>query len=97
MSERHFFEGLAAVTPRRDPAWEEAKLRLWAMTPDERRAAMYAGTLNLRLCLHWANHARHEVPELNGELWFIAIHTPEVADAEPAATTPNAGKQSCRR
>ena len=97
MSERHFIDSLAAVTPRRDPAWEEAKRRLWAMTPDERRAAMYAGTLNLRLCLHWANHAPDEVPELNGEFWFIAIRTPDVADAEPASTAANAGKRSCGR
>ena len=69
---------------RPDPAWEEAKRRLWAMTADERRAAMHAGTLSLRLCFHWANHAPHEVPLLNGEFWFIAISTPEVADADRA-------------
>jgi hypothetical protein len=70
-----------------DPAWEEAKRRLWAMSADERRAAMYAGRLSLRLCLHWASRAPREVPLLDGEWWFIAIATPEIADT---ASTPAA-------
>ena len=81
-------DSLWSVDLRPDPAWEEAKRRLWAMTADERQAAMHAGTLSLRLCFQWANHAPDEVPLLNGEFWFIAIKTPEVADAaEPSATT----------
>ena len=41
---------------------------------------MYAQRLSRRLCFHWANHAHREVPLLNGEWWFIAIDTPEVAE-----------------
>jgi hypothetical protein len=67
---------------RKDPEFEEAKQRLWAMTRDERVQAMRAGRLSLRLCLHWASQRSHEVPLLNGEWEFIAVHTPEVADAE---------------
>ena len=72
---------------RRDPEFEEAKRRLWAMTPDERVQAMRSGRLSLRLCLHWANHAPREVPLLNSEWWFIAASTPEVLEAgeTPAA------------
>ena len=87
---------LWSVDLRPDPAWEEAKRRLWATTADERRAAMYAGTLSLRLCFHWANHAPHEVPVLNGEFWFIAIKTPEVADATEANVTTRREDRPCR-
>ena len=73
MPDRSFIDQLSGISLRRDPAWEEAKQRLWAMTADERRAAMFAGRLSLRLCLHWANHAPREVPLLNGEWWFIAV------------------------
>ena len=79
---------LFGIDTRPDPAWEETKRRLWAMTADERRAAMYAGKLSLRLALHWANHAPREVPRLNGELWFIAISTPEVADCDELTAAP---------
>jgi hypothetical protein len=64
----------------KDPAFEQAKARLWAMTPQERVQAMRAGRLSLALCLHWASRRPREVPLLNGEWEFIAISTPEVAD-----------------
>jgi hypothetical protein len=67
---------------RPDPVWEEQKARLWAMTADERVRAMRAGRLSLRLCLHWASRRPHEVPLLNGEFEFIAVQTPEIADAD---------------
>jgi hypothetical protein len=60
------------------------------MTRDERVRAMRAGKLSMRLCLHWASRRPHEVPLLNGEWEFIAIATPEVADAEPdSSSTPS--------
>jgi hypothetical protein len=83
---------LFGIDIRPEPAWAEAKRRLWAMSPDERRAAMCARRLSLRLCLHWASHAPHEVPRLNGDWWFIAIDTPEAADTDrqpaPARARP---------
>jgi hypothetical protein len=69
---------------RKDPEFEQAKERLWAITPDERVQAMRAGRLSLRLCLHWASQRPDEVPLLDGEWEFIAISTPEVADAGTA-------------
>src|SRR3954449_11002318 len=81
---------LWSIDTRPDPAWEEAKRRLWAMTADERRAAMYARRLSLRLCLHWAHHAAHEIPLLDGEWWFIAIDTPEHDDTPNATTAATA-------
>lgn len=83
-----FIVQLFGNNPRRDPAREEATRRLWAMTADERRAAMYAGTLPLRHSLEWASRAPQEVPQLNGEFWFIAIHTPEAADCGELAAAP---------
>jgi hypothetical protein len=65
---------------QRDPAWEELKARLWAMTRDERIRAMYAGKLSLRLCLHWASRAPHEVPLIDGEWAFVATNLADVAD-----------------
>ena len=70
------------ILPAHDPVWEEQKARLWAMTRDERVRAMRAGKLSLRQCLHWASQRPAEVPLLNNEFEFIAITTPEVADAD---------------
>jgi hypothetical protein len=84
---------LWGIDTRPDPAWEEAKRRLWAMSADERRAAMYEGRLSLRLCLHWASRAPREVPLLDGEWWFIAIFTPEIADAASAPFPASSDEQ----
>ena len=70
-----------AAWPARDLDFEEQKRRLWALTRAERVEAMRAGRLSLRLCLHWASLAPHEVPILNDEFEFIAHLTPEAADA----------------
>jgi hypothetical protein len=51
---------------QRDPAWEEQKARLWAMTRDERVRAMNAGKLSMRLCLHWASCRPQEIPLTDG-------------------------------
>jgi hypothetical protein len=63
------------------PSEDERRQALWAMTPAQRVAAMYAGELRLSDCLAWAARYPEQVPTLNGEWWFIAITTPEVADA----------------
>lgn len=53
---------------------------LWAMSAHERRQAMYAGQLTLTRCCEWAARRPDECPKLDGEFWFIAITTPEIAD-----------------
>jgi predicted lysophospholipase L1 biosynthesis ABC-type transport system permease subunit len=58
---------------------------------------MFAGRLSLRLCFHWANHAPREVPLLNGEWWFIAVATPEVADADELSATAPSEDRTCPR
>jgi hypothetical protein len=88
MPDTHFaIDLLFAIDTRPDPAWEEATRRLWTMSTDQRRAAMYARRLSLRPCLHWASHAPHEVPRLDGDRCFVAIDTPEAADHRPAPSS----------
>lgn len=54
---------------------------LWAMTPDQRRAAYTRGDLTLVQLRAWATHASHELPATaitrRGELPWITRHTPE--------------------
>ena len=42
---------------------------------------MYAGELTMGQCFEWARRAPEEVPRIGQEFWFIAIHSPEVAEA----------------
>ena len=72
-----------------DPTRAELQEALWRMTAAERVAAMYRGDLTLSQCLAWAARYPDEVPTLNGEWWFIAIRTPEVAEREQ---TPDQGE-----
>ena len=64
----------------RAPTREEQSELLWAMTAEQREQAMYRRELTLTQCCEWASRRPDEVPLLNGEFWFIAITTPEVAD-----------------
>ncbi len=58
----------------------ELSRALWAMSTDEREAAMWRGELTGSQLLEWARRRPHEVPTINGEWAFIAATTPEVAD-----------------
>lgn len=60
---------------------EEQLKELWKMTPAERQAAMWADELSGTQLIEWARRAPKEVPRINNEWAFIAVHTPEVADA----------------
>jgi hypothetical protein len=72
-----FFEDTMAEIHAR-----EARLApLWEMSPTERADAMYSGRLSREQCWAWGRRYPDEVPRLNGEWWFIAITTPEIADA----------------
>ena len=68
--------------PARDAKRDEQSRVLWEMTAAERVAAMYRGDLSLFQCLQWAVRRPQEVPLINNEFAFIAIRTPEAADAE---------------
>ena len=59
----------------------EASEALWAMSADQRVAAMRRGELTRNQLYEWARNAPREVPLLNGEFEFIAALTPEAADA----------------
>jgi hypothetical protein len=54
---------------------------LWAMTRDERIAAMWRGELSLRQLCQWSSRAQHEIPLLGGEFAWIVMRTPEWAEA----------------
>jgi hypothetical protein len=60
---------------RPDPSDEYRAL--WAMTRDERIAAMWRGELTTRQLCQWSSRAQHEVPLLGGEFAWIAMRTPE--------------------
>jgi hypothetical protein len=57
----------------------EAHDALWAMTRDERVAAMWRGDLTTRQLCQWSSRAQHEVPLLGGEFAWIVMRTPEWA------------------
>lgn len=76
--------GASAQIPSRhhqptDPG--EAYRALWAMTRDERIAAMWRGDLTTRQLCQWCSRAQHEVPLLGGEFAWIVMRTPEWAEA----------------
>ncbi|MGZ6660258.1 MAG: hypothetical protein ACXVHL_23095, partial [Solirubrobacteraceae bacterium] len=62
---------------------DSAHARLWAMTPSQRIDAMWKSQLTLQELAHWSSHAPHEVPLLGGEFAWIAMRTPDWAEAGP--------------
>jgi hypothetical protein len=58
----------------------DAYRALWAMTRDERIAAMWRGDLTLRQLCQWSSRAQHEVPLLGGEFAWIVMRTPDWAE-----------------
>jgi hypothetical protein len=64
---------------------EELSAELWARSADDRVAAMRAGELTWSQLCEWARRRPHEVPMLHGEFEFIAVLTPEWAEAEEGA------------
>lgn len=54
---------------------------VWSMTAHERVEAMWAGRLTLSQLCVWSSRRPSEVPRLGGEFAWIAIRTPEWADA----------------
>lgn len=59
----------------------EASKRLWALTAAERVGAMRRGELSPRQLCEWARRRPDEVPLVEGEYEFIALTTPEAAEA----------------
>jgi hypothetical protein len=66
-----------------------ARIRLlWAMTPAQRVAAMYRRELTYGQLAAWAAARPHEVPLLDGEFWFIAVDTVDVAESRRRGPGP---------
>jgi hypothetical protein len=75
-------ESILARVDEIKEAHRELSQALWAMTPAQRQAAMWAGELTESQLYEWAARARQEVPLIEGEFAFIAARTPEVAEIE---------------
>lgn len=70
----------------RERAPREARMRaLWTMTQAQRVAAMYRGELTYPQLAAWAAARPDEAPLLDGEFWFIAIHSADVAETTRGA------------
>lgn len=84
MAERRPTEARGSFRPgtRRTVRQEELSAALWRMSPAERVAAMRAGELTFGQLCEWARRRPDEVPRLMGEFEFIAIKTPEWAEAQ---------------
>jgi hypothetical protein len=67
--------------PQPEKSREELSRELWAMTPAQRQAAMWAGELSGGQLMEWAKRAPKEVPLIENEFAFLAANTPEVAEA----------------
>ncbi len=61
---------------------ERGSRQLWAMTAAQREAAMWRGDLTFLQLREWYARAPHEVPLIGGELPWIAVFTPEWAEAD---------------
>lgn len=67
---------------------------LWAMTPSERVDAMWRGELTLAQLTRWSSRRPTEVPLIGGEFAWIMIRTPSWAEADRAAPTAPARKDT---
>ena len=87
-----------ASATARTPKEQAASEALWAMTPEERVAAMWRGELSLMQCLEWSRRAPEEVPRLNGEFAYITLNTVEYLEAEdqPKCPATDRGVRECR-
>ena len=82
-----------AVDPHAHPdlwSFSEARLErqrehlapVWAMTVEQRIAAMRRGELTMTQLTRWAARYPEQVPTINGEFEFIAALTPEIAEED---------------
>lgn len=85
--------GALAVDPHAHPdLWSFAEARLerqqehmapvWAMTVEQRIAAMRRGELTMTQLTRWASRYPDQVPTINGEFEFIAALTPGIAEED---------------
>ena len=74
------------------PAEQRAALR--AMSSEQRHAAYRRGELTPVQLFFWANRFPSEPPLLNGELEWIAVRTPEVAEAPAELSEREPGGRS---
>ena len=82
----------ALASPNARPARREARTAedeieaLWAMARAERVTAMWRSELTRLQLSKWSSRAPHEVPLLGDEFAWIAMCTPEWAEASDRVT-----------
>ena len=88
----------AADRHERSCASDESRA-LWAMSRSERIAAMWRSQLTTRQLSQWSSRTPHEVPLLGGEFAWIAMRTPEWAEAtdKPGVDLAPAHHQEVKR
>jgi hypothetical protein len=95
----------ASVSPNARPASRQALSAaeeieaLWAMTRAERITAMWRSELTRLQLSKWSSRAPHEVPLLGDEFAWIAMRTPEWAEAndQPHPSRGDAGHLEANR
>ncbi len=70
-----------AANPTVDP---DRLALMWQMSPEERSAAARRGELSLGEMCRWAARCPWEVELVNGEFFFLAAFTPELAETRHA-------------
>jgi len=97
MSDDTFYDLFPDLPRPRNQQLEAELHQLWAMSPDERVAAMRAERLTLHQLSTWSAQHPDQVPRIltgsgnlmsGGEYEWIARYTPEIAEADE---TPAAG------
>jgi hypothetical protein len=61
---------------------QEHMAPVWAMTVEQRIAAMRRGELTITQLTRWASRYPDQVPTINREFEFIAALTPEIAEED---------------
>jgi hypothetical protein len=93
----HTLDSLNALTTG-TPDQRAASAALWALTPEQRVAAMWRRELSLLQLTEWSRRAPREVPTINGEFAYIVIRTPEWLEASDQPRCPHTGNgvRECR-
>jgi hypothetical protein len=84
-NDKHTSAALQQREGRAEEAGSTQSQALWRMTPEERERAMWAGELTFAQLREWSSLRPDEVPKIGGELAWIAMKTPDWAEAEETA------------
>jgi len=80
------------------PEQRAASAALWAMTPQQRIAAMWRGELSILQLTEWSRRAPQEVPTINGEFVYVVMTLVDWLEAcdQPRCPRTGRGVRECR-